>query len=161
MQISFLKIRRLINKPDISLVPLEDLPLQSVLYFEPCHPTVAVPYLRGLCAAEGRLVQQDVISGLYNIFSPDQSSNAVAGWDLRRNINALQVLCATANSIEYANLSGNISEANGTFLTSPRSRQRKSQISMRASETLSFLDGILDLDSMYYGTVRVFLSTAG
>jgi hypothetical protein len=37
---------------DVSLVPLDDLPLQSVLKFEPCEAELATSYLQSLCERE-------------------------------------------------------------------------------------------------------------
>lgn len=127
-------------------MPLEELPLQSVLYFEPTPADIAVSYLSGLCAAEGRLVERELVAGLYR--DPAQSSEAIPKWDLRRNINTLQVLSATANSIEHAK--SRECDENGHGDGAPAGNL----LSIRRSETLSFLDGMLHLNSMYHTTVR-------
>ncbi|KAJ7433848.1 hypothetical protein B0H11DRAFT_749926 [Mycena galericulata] len=46
---------------DISLVPTSDLPLQTILEFDPCPPDVAGSYLQGLCCVEGHIVDRDVL----------------------------------------------------------------------------------------------------
>jgi hypothetical protein len=70
-------------KTDISLVPVHDLPLQAILEFKPCPAEAAVSYLQKLCSAEGYFVESDDLSQLYTSSAPD----------LRRTINALQVIC--------------------------------------------------------------------
>ncbi|KAJ7638815.1 hypothetical protein FB45DRAFT_1055047 [Roridomyces roridus] len=67
---------------DISLVPAAELPLQTILGFEPCQPEVAGSYLQGLCCAEGHVVDRSVLSELYG-----------SGCDLRHTIHRLQLLC--------------------------------------------------------------------
>ena len=69
-------------KTDVSLVPVYDLPLQAILEFKPCSAEAAVSYLQRLCSAEGYFVESDDLSQLY---APCE--------DLRRTINALQVIC--------------------------------------------------------------------
>ncbi|KAJ6613441.1 hypothetical protein B0H10DRAFT_1666509, partial [Mycena sp. CBHHK59/15] len=44
---------------DLSLIPVSELPLQTILYFEPCPAAAAVSYLQGLCCAEGYIVDRD------------------------------------------------------------------------------------------------------
>jgi hypothetical protein len=68
---------------DLSFIPTSELPLQKILYFEPCPPLVAAAYLQGLCCAEGYIVQQEVLNRVYNAIQPD----------LRRSIQSLQLLC--------------------------------------------------------------------
>ncbi|KAJ7771367.1 hypothetical protein DFH07DRAFT_914076 [Mycena maculata] len=67
---------------DISLVPTSELPLQTILEFEPCPPDVAGSYLQGLCCAEGHIVDRDVLAKMY-----------ARGCDLRHIIHRLQLLC--------------------------------------------------------------------
>ena len=73
-------------KTDVSLVPVYDLPLQAILEFKPCPAEAAVSYLQQLCSAEGYFVESDDLSQLY-------APCAAAALDLRRTINALQVIC--------------------------------------------------------------------
>lgn len=68
---------------DISLVPVDDLPLQTVLEFQPCPSDVAGSYLQGLCCAEGSIVKREVLARMY----------ANGGHDLRHTILRLQGLC--------------------------------------------------------------------
>ncbi|KAJ7228650.1 hypothetical protein GGX14DRAFT_414058 [Mycena pura] len=67
---------------DISLVPVDELPLQTILEFRPCPSGVAGSYLQGLCCAEGHIVDRDT---LINLYAP--------GFDLRHTIHRLQLLC--------------------------------------------------------------------
>src|SRR5436190_19653617 len=85
---------------DVSLVPMHDLALQSVLKFSPCPAPVAASYLRGLCLAEGRFVERDAVMRLYesaqhasSIDHLDAHINAEDSSvpDLRRTINQLQL----------------------------------------------------------------------
>ncbi|KAJ7682798.1 P-loop containing nucleoside triphosphate hydrolase protein [Mycena polygramma] len=68
---------------DISLVPTSELPLQTILEFQPCLPDVAGSYLQGICCAEGYIVSRDTLSRMY----------AKGGCDLRHIIHRLQLLC--------------------------------------------------------------------
>ncbi|KAF7352787.1 Transcription initiation factor [Mycena venus] len=68
---------------DISLIPTSDLPLQTILEFQPCQSDVAGSYLHGLCCAEGYIVNRDVLTKMY----------AKGGYDLRHTIHRLQMLC--------------------------------------------------------------------
>ncbi|CDO69309.1 hypothetical protein BN946_scf184976.g28 [Trametes cinnabarina] len=87
---------------DMTLVPLEDLPLQTTLHFYPCPVSLATSYLYALCAAEGRPVDRDVIARMYEAGSnctnnrPADSSVHPESVqqsppDLRRTINQLQL----------------------------------------------------------------------
>ncbi|KAJ6599063.1 hypothetical protein DFH09DRAFT_23406 [Mycena vulgaris] len=67
---------------DISLVPTSELPVQTMLYFQPCPPAVAGSYLQGLCCAEGHIVDRNVLTKMY-----------AQGDDLRHTIHRLQMLC--------------------------------------------------------------------
>ncbi|KAG6814183.1 hypothetical protein H0H92_000860 [Tricholoma furcatifolium] len=96
---------------DVSLVPKEDLPLQTVLTFHPCAPSLAVSYLQALCSAEGHYtLTADAILRLYRdsaskrgaIDLPDIPNPAISEEessmpDLRRTINHLQFLCTSAS----------------------------------------------------------------
>ena len=86
---------------DISLVPVQDLPLQSILFFRPCPGNAATYYLQALCAAEGYHVDWKDIERLYSNplgrVVPDEygCSNAP---DLRATINALQLSSSGATA---------------------------------------------------------------
>ncbi|KAF9485350.1 hypothetical protein BDN70DRAFT_871383 [Pholiota conissans] len=141
---------------DISLVPMDELPLQSILHFEACPPGIAVPYLQALCAAEGRAVERELVSSLYTDPIPEQQDSDIflamahPKNDLRQTINALQIVCLTANGVEYVDPrlkpSGNINVPDIPFQS-----QGKPLISVKRSESLSFLDGVLALDVVSAG----------
>lgn len=78
LRILVLRYNRL--SPDISLVPLRDLPLQIVLPFFPCPPPLAVSYLQVLSLSEHRLVDSAVVDGLYQ---------GLSGENTERNIDTL------------------------------------------------------------------------
>ena len=79
-------------KTDTSLVPVHDLPLQAILEFKPCPTDATVSYLQNLCLVEGYFVESDILSQLYT--RSGLSSEALQSVpDLRRTINALQVIC--------------------------------------------------------------------
>nr|GAT59425.1 AAA family protein [Mycena chlorophos] len=65
---------------DISLVPVDDLPLQTTLHFGPCSADEAGPYLEALSYAAGYAVERDALVELY-----------CENLDLRRSIHHLQV----------------------------------------------------------------------
>jgi hypothetical protein len=94
------------GRTDISLVPTSDLPLQSILFFQPCPPPVAASYLQGLCLADGHLVDRNFLLDLcestrqINSFDmPDSLLNPLTGTlpvpDLRRAIHHLQLWVST------------------------------------------------------------------
>lgn len=95
---------------DISLVPTQDLPLQTVLTFEACAPELAASYLQAMCFQEDDyLLNRETLVRLYNnsapqvgnIDFPDIPHPATRGdfpsADLRRTMNGLQFLCASAS----------------------------------------------------------------
>ncbi|KAF9247050.1 hypothetical protein BU15DRAFT_38841 [Melanogaster broomeanus] len=92
---------------DLRLVPLSDLPLQTVLVFEPCPSPVAATFLQCLSLTESCLVPREDLMVLY------ETTHAVDGLDipdaplyprteplplpdLRWSITQLQMLCASA-----------------------------------------------------------------
>ncbi|KAG9317291.1 hypothetical protein JVU11DRAFT_1488 [Chiua virens] len=92
---------------DLGLVPVGDLPLQNVLVFEPCAPTVAATFLQCLSVTEGWLVPREDLMALYEstqgvhgIEVPEEGDYRIAETvplpDLRRSITQLQILCAGA-----------------------------------------------------------------
>ncbi|GLB33814.1 putative P-loop containing nucleoside triphosphate hydrolase protein [Lyophyllum shimeji] len=95
---------------DISLVPTQDLPLQAILDFVPCSPSLAAAYLQRLCSAEGYTLDHTTLLRLYenSVFKVDSldvpelpippKSGDYPAPDLRRAINHLQLRCSTADS---------------------------------------------------------------
>ncbi|KII95183.1 hypothetical protein PLICRDRAFT_34020 [Plicaturopsis crispa FD-325 SS-3] len=90
---------------DITLVPIDDLPLQNVLTFEPCPSPLAASYLQGMCAAEGSFPDRDALVRLYEttaqlhtIDLPDvplhPHTETLPKPDLRRAIHQLQLWCS-------------------------------------------------------------------
>jgi len=99
---------------DISLVPTWDLPLQNILFFQPCSPPVAASYLQCLCLAEGHFVDQSILLQLcestrhIDAFDmPDSLLNPLTGYipvpDLRWAIHRLQ-LWKSATEAEPGNV---------------------------------------------------------
>lgn len=91
---------------DHSLIPHEDLPLQTILDFEPCPPSLIATYLQQLCNAEGyrsipRNTLQHISAFTHRPLSfdyPDQPMHPVPTQplpcpDLRRAIHQTQLLC--------------------------------------------------------------------
>lgn len=74
---------------DITLLPLDDLPLQQILHFRPCESSLATSYLQSMCAAEGYLVDRKKIAQVYER-SPDHHDVIP---DLRQSIHTLQLWC--------------------------------------------------------------------
>ena len=92
---------------DPGLVPVVDLPLQSVLVFEPCPSAVAATFLQCVSLAEGSLVPHEDLMALYEsrhaiygLEVPDRPgyprTEPVRLPDLRRSITELQMLLAGA-----------------------------------------------------------------
>lgn len=50
---------------DVGLIPTEDLPLQTILQFQPCPSNVAATYMQIMCLAEGRLFDHQSLIHLY------------------------------------------------------------------------------------------------
>ncbi|CAA7259790.1 unnamed protein product [Cyclocybe aegerita] len=135
---------------DISLVPLEDLPLQTVLWFTPCPPDAAVSYLQALCSAEGHSINRTTLSQLQRDLQPvssdlsEGSSHGRLEPDLRRTINSLQVACRSMNGgvPEIGQERGLHPEPNSTRDRSAlRDVNETPRASMRRSELMSYLDG--------------------
>jgi len=88
--------------PDLSLIPVSDLPLQTVLAFQPCPSPIAASYLYGLCMAEGYRPDRDSLVQLYE--SADDPSGFIIeptarSPDLRRAIHALQLWCPSIHGV--------------------------------------------------------------
>ena len=90
--------------PDVSLVPLQDLPLQTILNLKPCPIPLAVSYLRAVSVSENLLVDVQTTEGLFqgpgsrpalrdhnedDILLPQRVTQSQA--DLRRAMNQLQL----------------------------------------------------------------------
>lgn len=90
---------------DASLVPVDELPLQKILYFEPCEPEVGAAYLQGLTYAEGYQLPLETLWQIYcdtyELVGADMPQDASAptahcelpGFDLRRSIHGVQMEC--------------------------------------------------------------------
>ncbi|OJT07138.1 ATPase family AAA domain-containing protein 5 [Trametes pubescens] len=87
---------------DTSLVPFQDLPLQTTLNFTPCPPPLAVSYLQTMCLAEGRLLDCAMIERLYEYPDTPTEEHCIDSalhpdhilrptQDLRKTINQLQL----------------------------------------------------------------------
>ncbi|KAG1754043.1 uncharacterized protein EDB91DRAFT_1043911, partial [Suillus paluster] len=92
---------------DIKLVPTTDLPLQSVLRFQPCPSGPAVTFLQCLCLTEGCAVPREKLIQLYETTYTTQSmdlpdaplnprTEPLPSPDLRRSITQLQLICTDA-----------------------------------------------------------------
>ncbi|KAG2348913.1 hypothetical protein BDR05DRAFT_1055839 [Suillus weaverae] len=92
---------------DSKLVPVADLPLQSVLTFQPCPSEPAVTFLQCLCATQGCAIPRDKLIQLYettyivqSMDLPDAPLNPrtepLPPPDLRRSITQLQLICIDA-----------------------------------------------------------------
>lgn len=92
---------------DIKLVPVADLPLQSVLTFQPCPSEPAVTFLQCLCVTQGYAIPRDKLIQLYETTYIVQSMDLPGAPlnprteplplpDLRRSITQLQLICTDA-----------------------------------------------------------------
>ena len=91
---------------DITLIPTDDLPLQTILTFIPCPTHLAVSYLESLCMAEGCIANRRDLHRLYlsgcdsghvedaTTAPADLSYTTSPKPDLRRAINHLQFWCS-------------------------------------------------------------------
>jgi hypothetical protein len=163
---------------DISLVPTLDLPLQSILFFQPCSPPVAASYLQGLCLAEGCLLDRHFLLELcestrqIDTFDmPDSPQNPLTKSlpvpDLKRAIHHLQLWtpigCAvepqTAEIHAFSSCTKTRDEcldlaANPTFSASGAEKQMRGVISH--AEILSFIDSYLTRRPLDTPDVSVF-----
>ena len=90
---------------DASLVPVDELPLQKILYFEPCGPEVGAAYLQSLADAEGYQLPLETLWQIYcdtyELVGADMPQDASAPtahcelpeYDLRRSIHGVQMEC--------------------------------------------------------------------
>ncbi|KAI6047181.1 hypothetical protein EDC04DRAFT_2556550 [Pisolithus marmoratus] len=89
---------------DLRLIPIESLPLQTILVFESCPSPVAVSYLQSVMVAQGCPVPRERLMALYEttatidgIEPPLYSrTEPLPSPDLRRTITQLQMLCLSA-----------------------------------------------------------------
>lgn len=100
---------------DASLVPMDGLPLQKVLYFEPCAANIATSYLQGLARAEGYTIPpewiRELYSDTYRLAGTDIPSDTgpttahveLPDFDLRKAIHHLQMWCTTGSGRKYRN----------------------------------------------------------
>lgn len=101
---------------DISLVPLADLPIQRVLEFGACPSDILTSYLQGICCAEGRSVDRNILSsGIVSREGHDGSTEHVA--DLRRAINWLDLSLTSG----FAQLSTQPLPSGQTLFSEPQS----------------------------------------
>lgn len=142
---------------DITLVPVQDLPLQSILFFRPCLGNAAAYYLQALCAAEGYRVDWKDIERLasdpFGRMVPNEYGGCANAPDLRATINALHMSSsgATASRREQAEETG--SKDCLSLDTVP-------QLSVRRVDFFSFLDAYVEQDlSSKYVAVRVYVLT--
>lgn len=152
----------------MSLIPINDLPLQNILYFNACAAPIAVSYLKTLCFTEGYDTSLDLLQKLYrtdsghddpilNPFLSDKSQTP----DLRRTINALQVLCGTSDRSESPGvadhtltMSGNINGAKGSGTETSSSGHcaqegSRPRVSLPGSDVLSYLDCAVELQALH------------
>ncbi|CAG7848735.1 SubName: Full=Uncharacterized protein {ECO:0000313/EMBL:CCA69957.1} [Serendipita indica DSM 11827] len=99
---------------DVRLIPVDDLPLQMVLYFNPCDASLGTSYLQAIAIAEGRLVKRECTQACMEgsiyypikVDIPDQpmhplpSEQPLFQHDLKKAINALQFHLAVNNTGE-------------------------------------------------------------
>ncbi|KAF7301701.1 AAA family protein [Mycena indigotica] len=104
---------------DISLVPVDELPLQTTLNFAPCPPEEAGTYLQALCCSAGYVIEQDRLRDLY--------SNTL---DLRR-------------SIQHLHLGHETSVANDDTSDLLLDWTSATKRDVRYADTLSFMDSCL------------------
>lgn len=95
----------------MSLIPVTEIPLQTVLEFKPCDVELATSYLQAISLAEGRPIERNLAREIYTdnaVFLPmaadvpDQpmlpvpSQGSLVHPDLKRAINHLQISLITA-----------------------------------------------------------------
>jgi hypothetical protein len=90
---------------DVSLVPTNDLPLQTILQFQPCPEAPATSYLQAMCMAEGHLIEPETLLQVYkrtyiplSVDMPDEPMNPrtekLPSQDLRKAIHHIQLCCS-------------------------------------------------------------------
>ena len=100
---------------DPSVIPQDDLPLQTCLHFKPCPLPLAVSFLQCVCLAEGHIISREQLEIMYDqtypLISCDEPeipsipypSQQPPCSDLRQVLNNLQFWCsrgAAATNLE-------------------------------------------------------------
>ncbi|KIM25593.1 hypothetical protein M408DRAFT_315238 [Serendipita vermifera MAFF 305830] len=96
---------------DVDLIPVSDIPLQTILEFKPCEVELATSYLQAISLAEGYPIARNVARDIYTdravyfpmeVDVPDQpmlpvpSQGPIVQFDLKRAINHTQFSLITA-----------------------------------------------------------------
>lgn len=127
---------------DAGLVPVGELPLQSILVFEPCPSRIAASFLQALSLTEGKHVPHEDLMRLYErtqcVDGVDTADAPRTGPlplpDLRRSIMELQILCADTSE-------GDAEEEARNDRRSGRAISADEWVEMkRASEVMSHVD---------------------
>ncbi|PPR06958.1 hypothetical protein CVT26_004278 [Gymnopilus dilepis] len=123
---------------DISLVPIGDLPLQTIIEFAPCPTDVATSYLQALCTAEGYSINRDAISQLYEgqLIPAPILQRAPKKPDLRRTINELQIQCPALSRSHAIASDGTVAHSRSEAEDAPA----VGKFSMKKYEFLSYFD---------------------
>ncbi|PBK69622.1 P-loop containing nucleoside triphosphate hydrolase protein [Armillaria solidipes] len=129
---------------DITLLPLDDLPLQQILHFRPCESSLATSYLQSMCAAEGYLVDRKKIAQVYER-SPEHHDVIP---DLRQSIHTLQLWCpgygVESNwPLHHQPFTHEESTSSSQFFLSLGEPLSPNGFVARHAESLSFLDSHL------------------
>ena len=159
--------------------------MQSILIFQPCPPPIAASYLQGLCLAEGRLVDRNILLQLcgftrrIDVFDmPDSPLNPLTGSlpvpDLRRAIHRLQlwrsirtateaepdnVLTSEMSPDEYLEDLADWEAVRIDPVASEDDLEKQLQVLrglMRHAETLSFIDSHLSRRPLDATEVSIF-----
>ncbi|KAH7105663.1 hypothetical protein BKA62DRAFT_690488 [Auriculariales sp. MPI-PUGE-AT-0066] len=90
---------------DISLLPINDLPVQTVLHFQPIETSLACALLQGIAKANGTTLDDPATLRLYERRDPTLGS---LDGDLRHAITALQLLSNStpSNSFQFEQYDG-------------------------------------------------------
>lgn len=110
----------LIVPSDMSLVPIQTLPIQATLHFQRLTSEVALPYLQTICTAEGCPIEANTLADMLSVSRDGHV-------DLRKCINELQFWAPFGGSVARQD-----ELKTGTNL--------KSQEYARSVEALSFAD---------------------
>ncbi|KAK0206561.1 hypothetical protein DFS33DRAFT_598405 [Desarmillaria ectypa] len=129
---------------DITLLPLDDLPLQQILHFRPCESSLATSFLQSMCAAEGYLVDRKQIAQVYE---PSPEHHDVIP-DLRQTIHTLQLWCPRYDvdshwPLHYQPFAHEESTSSSQFFLSLGEPLSPNGFMARHAESLSFLDSHL------------------
>ncbi|PPQ98540.1 hypothetical protein CVT24_004031 [Panaeolus cyanescens] len=135
----------------ISLVPIQELPLQTILEFRACPSETATSYLQSLCRAEGFAMDREPIMKLYSGHKEQEdswsTSTLPSTCDLRRAIYGLQVSCTSGNDMDSRSRAQSQGpELRGINEPEATKRGAGGGFNWRQSEYLSFIDCELVLD---------------